>query len=64
MLRRPAHRRSQAQLDAEDRVVLVSDGLLLDTMRLADASELNAHIELDELPLSSAFVAEHSAWKL
>lgn len=38
----------------------VSDGLLLDTMRLADASELNAHIELDELPLSSAFVAEHS----
>jgi thiamine-monophosphate kinase len=36
----------------------VSDGLLLDAMRLAEASGLNAEIDLDEIPLSKAFVAE------
>ena len=36
----------------------VSDGLLIDTMRLAEASGLSASIDLDALPLSSAFVAE------
>ncbi len=39
----------------------VSDGLLLDAMRLAEASELNAEIDLDAIPLSKAFVAERSA---
>jgi len=36
----------------------VSDGLLLDAKRMADASRCGIHIELDALPLSSAFVAE------
>lgn len=36
----------------------VSDGLLIDAGRLADASRCGAAIELDALPLSSAFVAE------
>jgi thiamine-monophosphate kinase len=36
----------------------VSDGLLLDAWRMADASRCQVHIELDALPLSSAFVAE------
>ena len=39
----------------------VSDGLLLDTMRLAEASGLSARLDLDALPLSRAFVAERSA---
>jgi thiamine-monophosphate kinase len=39
----------------------VSDGLLLDTMRLAEASGLGARIDLDALPLSRAFVAERGA---
>ena len=39
----------------------VSDGLLLDAMRLAEASGLGAEINLDALPLSRAFIAEHSA---
>ena len=34
----------------------VSDGLLLDALRLAEASGCAAEIELDELPLSEAFV--------
>ena len=38
----------------------VSDGLLLDVMRMAEASALNAEIDLDALPLSKAFVAEHN----
>jgi thiamine-monophosphate kinase len=38
----------------------VSDGLLLDAMRLAEASGLNAEIDLDAIPLSSAFIAERS----
>lgn len=36
----------------------VSDGLLLDARRMADASGCSIRIELDSLPLSSAFVAE------
>jgi len=36
----------------------VSDGLLLDAQRMAEASGCGIAIELDELPLSSAFVAE------
>jgi thiamine-monophosphate kinase len=36
----------------------VSDGLLLDARRMAEASGLFATIDLDALPLSSAFVAE------
>ena len=36
----------------------VSDGLLLDAMRLAEASALNAEIDLDAIPLSKAFIAE------
>jgi thiamine-monophosphate kinase len=36
----------------------ISDGLLLDAMRLAEASRLNAEIDLDALPLSRAFIAE------
>ncbi|MES2136757.1 MAG: thiamine-phosphate kinase [Pseudomonadota bacterium] len=36
----------------------ISDGLLLDAQRMAEASGCVANIELDALPLSSAFVAE------
>jgi len=36
----------------------VSDGLLLDASRLAQASGCSATIDLAQLPLSSAFVAE------
>lgn len=36
----------------------VSDGLLLDAQRMAEASDCRISIELDQLPLSSAFVAE------
>ena len=34
----------------------VSDGLLLDATRLADASSCTVEIDLDQLPLSSAFI--------
>ena len=36
----------------------VSDGLLLDARRMAEASGCAIHIDLDLIPLSSAFVAE------
>nr|MBA2772221.1 thiamine-phosphate kinase [Sphingomonas sp.] len=36
----------------------VSDGLLLDLQRLCAASGCGAEIELESLPLSSAFIAE------
>ena len=39
----------------------VSDGLLLDAKRMAEASRCAIAIDLDELPLSSAFVAERGA---
>lgn len=39
----------------------VSDGLLLDSRRLAEASGCTAAIDLDALPLSSAFVAERGS---
>ena len=39
----------------------VSDGLLLDARRLAEASGCGAVIDLDSLPLSAAFVSERSA---
>lgn len=38
----------------------VSDGLMIDAMRLAEASGLSAQIDLDALPLSKAFIAERS----
>lgn len=46
--------RAQAMMD-------VSDGLLLDLQRMAEASSCVAQIELDQLPLSAAFVAERGA---
>lgn len=39
----------------------VSDGLLLDLSRMAGASGCSAQIDLDSLPLSSAFVAERGS---
>jgi len=39
----------------------VSDGLLLDAQRMAEASGCTIALELDALPLSSAFVAERGA---
>ena len=39
----------------------VSDGLLLDGRRMADASGCAMVIELDQLPISAAFVAERGA---
>lgn len=39
----------------------VSDGLLLDASRMAEASGAKAVIDLDSLPLSRAFVAERGA---
>jgi thiamine-monophosphate kinase len=36
----------------------VSDGLLLDTRRLAEASHCTATVDLDALPLSDAFITE------
>jgi thiamine-monophosphate kinase len=42
----------------------VSDGLLLDALRLAQASACAAHIELDALPLSDAFRKERGDARL
>lgn len=39
----------------------VSDGLLLDAKRMAEASGLSASILLDALPLSAAFISERGA---
>ena len=39
----------------------VSDGLLLDARRMAEASGCGATIDLDLLPLSSAFIAERGS---
>jgi thiamine-monophosphate kinase len=51
----------QALAPVANAMMDVSDGLLLDAMRLAEASGLGAEIDLDTLPLSRAFIAEHSA---
>lgn len=48
----------QALAEQAHAMMDVSDGLLLDAMRMAEASKLNAEIDLDALPLSKAFVAE------
>lgn len=48
----------QAVAPAAHAMMDVSDGLLLDARRMAEASGCSARIELDALPLSSAFVAE------
>lgn len=39
----------------------VSDGLLLDASRLCAASKCGAKIDLDAIPLSRAYIAEHGA---
>ena len=39
----------------------VSDGLLLDLSRLCAASDCAAEVQLEELPLSRAFIAEHGS---
>ena len=41
-----------------DAMMDVSDGLLLDALRMAEASGCRLNIDLEQLPLSSAFVAE------
>jgi thiamine-monophosphate kinase len=48
----------QALAPNADAMMDVSDGLLIDAKRMAGASGCTAHIELDRLPLSSAFAAE------
>lgn len=60
-----AYRRPIPQLEAGRNIAPrahammdISDGLLLDARRMAEASGCAAHIELDLLPLSAAFVAE------
>jgi thiamine-monophosphate kinase len=59
------YRRPVPQLSAGEKLAVhahammdVSDGLLLDCLRMAEASGCSATIELDALPLSRAFVAE------
>src|SRR5205085_9717989 len=59
------YRRPVPLLDAGRRIAAsanammdVSDGLLLDAWRLAEASGCAATIDLDSLPLSRAFIAE------
>jgi thiamine-monophosphate kinase len=39
----------------------VSDGLLLDAIRLCSASRCAATVDLDQLPLSRAYIAERGA---
>lgn len=58
--RRPVPQLGAGQMIAPlaDAMMDVSDGLLLDARRLAEASGCGATINLDALPLSGAFVAE------
>ena len=58
--RRPIPQLSAGQALAPDAHAMmdISDGLLLDAKRMAEASSCVIAIDLDQLPLSSAFVAE------
>jgi thiamine-monophosphate kinase len=58
--RRPVPQLSAGQALAPDAHAMmdISDGLLLDARRMAEASSCVIAIDLDQLPLSSAFVAE------
>jgi thiamine-monophosphate kinase len=58
--RRPIPQLSAGQALAPDAHAMmdISDGLLLDARRMAEASDCVIAIDLDQLPLSSAFVAE------
>ena len=58
--RRPVPQLGAGQVLAEHATAMmdVSDGLLLDASRLAQASGCVAEIALDQLPLSRAFIAE------
>jgi thiamine-monophosphate kinase len=58
--RRPVPQLGAGQVLAEHATAMmdVSDGLLLDVSRLAQASGCVAEIALDQLPLSRAFIAE------
>ena len=61
--RRPVPQLRAGQLLAEHAHAMmdVSDGLLLDGQRMAQASGCTMMVDLDRLPLSSAFVAEHGS---
>jgi len=58
--RRPVPQLGAGQALAEHAHAMmdISDGLLLDARRMAEASRCRIEIDLDQLPLSSAFVAE------
>jgi len=51
----------QALAPAAHAMMDISDGLLLDARRMAEASGCTIAVELDELPLSRAFVAERGS---
>lgn len=61
--RRPVPQLAIGRLLAADATAMmdVSDGLLLDASRLAQASRCGARIDLDAVPLSRAYVAEQGA---
>jgi thiamine-monophosphate kinase len=54
----PQLRAGQALAPHAHAMMDVSDGLLLDARRLAEASGLEAAIDIDALPLSKSFIAE------
>ena len=54
----PQLRAGQVLAPVANAMMDVSDGVLLDALRMAQASGCALHIALDALPLSSAFVAE------
>ena len=56
----PLLRPGQALAPHAHAMMDVSDGLLLDASRLAQASDCSAVIDLDALPISAAFVRERS----
>lgn len=59
--RRPIPQLAAGQLIAPDASAMmdVSDGLLLDLARMMSASGCGADIDLDAIPLSRAFIADH-----